>query len=150
AAYAKASRDVSLVEVGKALAILDGLPNAHNASDPYALAGAVYREKGDSLHNAESIEWYRKSEAVLLRGRRIQEFHYDRGRQVMEKLQQGPYVPMWTPVFEELGETWMRLAEYGKAVEAFGAAVNLNPSAARFAQLSSAYDKAGDRTQAAI
>src|SRR5262249_36382688 len=55
-----------------------------------------------------------------------------------------------TPVFEELGETWMRLAEYGKAVEAFGAAVNLNPSAARFAQLSSAYDKAGDRTQAAI
>lgn len=147
---AGATRDNAVPEIEKALAILDSLPDERNVPSAYTIAGARYREMGDRLNNTQSVDWYRKSEAALLRGRRIQDAYNAQAMRMRQELHDERIVPNWSPVYEELGKTWMRLSEFSKAAEVFRASINLKPTTEGFRQLSAAYYKGGDRAQAAI
>jgi hypothetical protein len=92
------------VELERALAILDPLPDQSNAPVAYINAGGMYRDFGDAAPPPNRAAWYRKSLDTLLRGRRIQ-------------AASGTVV--WYQLYVELGETQVRLGEPDGAAISF-------------------------------
>jgi hypothetical protein len=103
-------------ELERALAILDPLPDAHNSAIAYVNAGGMYRDIGDASPARDRAAWYRKSRDTLLRGQRIQ-------------AASGTVV--WYQLYEELGDTELRLGHPDEAAISFLQgilAVPANPS----------------------
>jgi hypothetical protein len=92
------------VELERALAILDPLPDQSNTPIAYVNAGGMYRDFGDAAPPPNRAAWYRKSLDTLLRGRRIQ-------------AASGTVV--WYQLYEELGETQFRLGDPDGAAISF-------------------------------
>ena len=159
-ALALAQADGGLEEMDQALAILKDLPDELNTPVPYIDAGQMFREHGSRLlGNApgsarvatlESYYWHQRALEVLLRAERIQAANNQKTRR--EDLANGrnPVLLGRYQLYEELGRTYIRLAELGKAVEAFETARRLRIKPELFEELSIAHFLMGDRRAAAI
>lgn len=143
-------------ELEKALTIVEGLPDELNTVEPFVLAGDRYRAKGDAVRGTaptppeESMRWYRKSLEILLHGQRIQDAHNAEILRKREELLSARFNPPWSPIYQALGRTYIRLSEFGKAAEAMRKNLALRQSAEGFEELSVAYYQGGDHDQAAI
>jgi tetratricopeptide (TPR) repeat protein len=152
--------DSATSELDRSLAILDSLPDIQDTPVPYINAGGLYRDKGDALSRspsgktpaaiAQSIYWYRKSLDLLLRAERIQlAYNQERRR---EDLLRGrtPSDTVWFQLYPEMGVVYLRLSEFGKAVEALRKARQQQLEPELFEELSAGYRGMGDPRQAAI
>lgn len=142
--------DRAVAEADRALAILDPLPDDRNQAQPYSIAGFLYRGKGDFLASQQSPQWYQKSLDVLLRGRRIDRQEVEGIRRENQRLGKVPAPAGWYPLYLELGDTYLRLAQPRQAVEAFEHGLRIRLAAELFDDLSAAYLAMGDPQQAAI
>jgi tetratricopeptide (TPR) repeat protein len=155
-------------EVGRALAILDGLPDLENAGFAYRDAALVYRTLGDKLTAGNSAGsafagtsagsvvagtsagyWYGKSLQALLRSEKIELAQDERNRRLNAK--RGKPGLTFTPsaLYLQLGLTYTRLGDPQHALAAFerGRSFDANPDLLE--QLAEAYRAAGDRRKAA-
>jgi hypothetical protein len=152
--------DSAMREMDRSLAILDSVPDAQSTPVLYINAGGLYRDKGDALSSnpsgktpaptGQSIYWYRKSLDLLLRGERIQSAINQENRR--EDLLQGGNSSdtVYFQLYQELGVTYLRLSEFGKAVETLQKARQQRLQPELFEELSAGYRGMGDLRQAAI
>jgi tetratricopeptide (TPR) repeat protein len=94
------SLQAAQVELDRALAILDPLPDARNVPIAYVNAGGLYRDMGDAAPPPNRAAWYRKSLETLLRAQRIQA---------------AAGTVVWYQLYEELSETYRRLGDADQA-----------------------------------
>jgi tetratricopeptide (TPR) repeat protein len=140
-----AGLDQSIAEIEQSLAILRPLPDSQKASAAYINAGAYYRQKGEALAVAnpnsgpmfetESSGWYRKSVDVLLQA---------------EKIETAAHVAGWAQLQLELGRSYMRLADFRRALEAFDRGRRRQLAPAYFLAMADAARGMGDPRQAVI
>ena len=142
--------DRAVAEAERALAILDPLPDDRNLAQPYSIAGFLYRGKGDFLANQHSRQWYQKSLDVLLRGERIDRHEVEQIRRENDRLGKVTPPTGWYPLYLELGDTYLRLAQPRQAVETFEYGLRIQPASELFNDLSAAYLAMSDPQQAAI
>jgi len=129
--------DVAIREVGRALEIMDEVPDALAAPMPYINAAGWYRQKGDEVAargGAESAAWYGKSLAVLQRAQRIVEANHT----------------LMPEIFQELGRTYLKTGDASKAAAALEQAVHWRLRVDLLENLSQAYYQLGDLRQAEI
>lgn len=129
--------DVAIREVGRALAIMDEVPDAQAAPMPYVNAGGWYRQKGDELaakDPAGSAAWYGRSLEALEHAQRIVKAN----RTVMPE------------IYQELGRTYLKTGDFQKAAGALEQAVHWRLRADLLENLSQAYYRLGDLRQAEI
>ena len=119
--------DRSIGQVGRALAILDNLPDLQNAGIAYQQAGVFYRNLGIRLASANPAGragtgpeyWYRKSLNALLRSEKIELAQDERNR--AENAKRGKpgltFVP--SALYLHMGRTYQKLGDPGHALEAF-------------------------------
>ncbi|MCX6631378.1 MAG: DUF1736 domain-containing protein [Candidatus Solibacter sp.] len=150
--------DRSIRQVGRALAILDDLPDLQNTAIAYQQAGVFYRNLGIRLASSNaagpagggSEYWYRKSLNALLRSEKIELAQDERNR--AENAKRGKpgltFVP--SAVYLHMGRTYQKLGDPRHAVEAFerGRALESDPDLLE--ELASAYRAAGDNRKAAM
>jgi tetratricopeptide (TPR) repeat protein len=129
-------RQRAAANVGRALAILDPLPDERNSGFAYREAGVTYRELGDELalkraapDGTEPAEWYRKSLDALLRSERIEQALDRTYRDINARrgAPQSTFLP--SVLYLELGRTRLRLLQHPEAIAAFehGRALESNP-----------------------
>jgi len=145
-----AGLDRAVGEAGRSLAILDPLPDGQNISAVYANAGLCYRTKGDTLAAPQSNYWYRKSLDALLRGERIDAAYEQELRRVNAAHGKTIARSGWIPLYLELGRTYLRLSEPGKALETLRFGRSLRPDPEFSEEMSAAWRALGDPQQAAI
>ena len=160
-AYLSPANDwsVTIGEVDRALAILDGLPDLENTGFAYRDAGLVYRTLGDRLAAGNSVGsafagtsagyWYGKSLSALLRSEKI-ELAQDKRNRLLNAKRGMPgltFVP--SALYLQMGVTYTRLSDPQHALAAFerGRILDANPDLLE--QLAEAYRAAGDRRKAA-
>jgi protein O-mannosyl-transferase len=150
---------LTIAEVDRALAILDGLPDLENSGFAYRDAGLVYRTLGDNLASRNSAGsaftgtnagyWYGKSLNALLRSEKIELAQDERNR--LLNAQRGipglTFVP--SALYLQMGLTYTRLSDPQHALAAFerGRILDANPDLLE--QLAEAYRAAGDRRKVA-
>src|SRR5665647_486204 len=150
--------DRSIGQVGRALAILDNLPDLQNTGIAYQQAGVFYRNLGIRLASsnpagraeAGSEYWYGKSLNALLRSEKIELAQDERNR--AENAKRGKpgltFVP--SALYLHMGRTYQKLGDPGHALEAFerGRALESDPDLLE--ELASAYRTAGETRKAAM
>jgi len=117
ATAAHPSIDRAISDSERSLAILDKLSDEDSFPRPWAVAGMCYRLKGDLLVDPRlSLPWYRKSLAVLLRARRIDQA----GRDQFIRLNLAAGKPVYQSglglLYLELGRIQRRLSLWQDAV----------------------------------
>jgi protein O-mannosyl-transferase len=141
----------SVEEAGRALSILDPLPDEWNAGNAYRQAGTVYRVYGDRLAMGSAgagEEWYRKSLTALLRSERIElaqdpEIQRENARRGKPGLTFVPGV-----LYLELGRVYMRLSDPRAAVAAFEKGLRLESNPDLLEEAGEAYRLSGDLRKA--
>ncbi len=134
-------REAAAREAGRALAILDGLPDSRNAADAYATAARCYRQQGDALANAaQKAAWYRQALDAGLRGRRI-----DQARSRLAGHEVGTEA-----VYLELGRLYERLSERGRAFEALEYGRRVAQGDELCEELAALYEADGQLNRAAV
>jgi tetratricopeptide (TPR) repeat protein len=150
--------DRSIGQVGRALTILDNLPDLQNTGIAYQQAGVFYRNLGIRLASsnpagraeAGSEYWYGKSLNALLRSEKIELAQDERNR--AENAKRGKpgltFVP--SALYLHMGRTYQKLGDPGHALEAFerGRALESDPDLLE--ELASAYRTAGETRKAAM
>jgi tetratricopeptide (TPR) repeat protein len=150
--------DRALAQVGRALAILDPLPDLRNTGDAYRQAGVFYRNLGIRLaasnpggrDAAGSEYWYRKSLDALLRSEKIELAQDEVNR--AENARRGKpgltFVP--SALYLHLGRTYQKLGDPAHALAALerGRALESDPDLLE--ELASAYGAVGDTRSAAM
>jgi tetratricopeptide (TPR) repeat protein len=150
--------DRAIAEVGRALAILDPLPDLENTGSAYQQAGVFYRNMGLRLAasnpagrgEAGSEYWYRKSLNALLRSEKIELAQDERNR--AENARRGKpgltFVP--SALYLQMGRTYQKLGEPRHALEAFerGRALESDPDLLE--ELATEYRAAGETRKAAM
>ncbi|HJT89683.1 MAG TPA: hypothetical protein VJ732_17560 [Bryobacteraceae bacterium] len=144
--------DQAIAQADAALAILDPVPDGRNVAQPYAVAGFLYRGKGDLLgvqgHEEQSREWYRRALAVLLRGERIDRATFAALRESNPRRALNP--SGWYPLYLELGDTWLRLSDPRRAIEAFEYGRTIRPAPEFFEDGAAAWRALRDWRRAAV
>jgi tetratricopeptide (TPR) repeat protein len=144
--------------VGRALAILDPLPDLENTGSAYQQAGVFYRNLGLRLaasnpagrNEAGSEYWFRKSLNALLRSEKIELAQDERNR--AENARRGKpgltFVP--SALYLQMGRTYQKLVEPRHALEAFerGRALESDPDLLE--ELATEYRAAGETRRAAM
>jgi tetratricopeptide (TPR) repeat protein len=136
-------------EIGRALAILDGLPDDRNVPQAYAVAGFLYLMQGD-LQAAQSRQWYQKALDVLLRGQRVDRTAAQELRRENQLRGIATSPSGWYPLYLALGDAYLRLSDPHQAMEAFEYGRTLRPAPEFFEDMSAAWRAMGDPRQAAI
>jgi tetratricopeptide (TPR) repeat protein len=150
--------DRAIAEVGRALAILDPLPDLQNTGSAYQQAGVFYRNLGIRLAasnpagrgEASSEYWYRKSLNALLRSEKIELAQDELNR--AENARRGKpgltFVP--SALYLQMGRTYQKLGEPRHALEAFerGRALESDPDLLE--ELAGEYGAAGETRKAAM
>jgi protein O-mannosyl-transferase len=138
--------DQAIAEGRRSLAILHGLSPEKDDALTYANLGAYDRVKGDAVKSAggpdaeqQSGYWYRQSLEILLHGAEV-----DRARsEESERAQRAKGTPiefMGVPqIYQELGQTYIRLNEPQKALEALDYGALLKPTDEILKLMSMAY-----------
>lgn len=132
----RADRDLAVAEIGKAIAILDRLPDDKNAPAPYRMAGAIYRNMGDevALGKAEpdgttANDWYQKAMPVLFKSE-VLEVNRDNLYRAMNQRRGTPratFLP--SAIYFELGRTWLRQGKQLQALSYYERGRALEPNA---------------------
>ncbi len=148
--------DRILAEMDTALAIVDGLPDEQNSARIYETAGGWYRKKGDLLSPApqspssQSQDWYRKSLKVLLRGAKVDVAYIEATRRRDLASGRQPTATGWFPLYLELGRTYLRLSDTGRALEELERGRRIRMTPEFFEEMSAAHRMMGDSRQAAV
>ncbi len=154
----QADWDRAQAEMGRALAILDPLPDLENVGIAYQQAGVFYRNLGLRLASsnpagrgeAGSEYWYRKSLDALLRSEKIELAQDERNR--AENARRGKpgltFVP--SALYLQMGRTYQKLGDRKRAMEAFerGRALESDPDLLE--ELAAEYRAAGETRKAAM
>jgi len=164
---------VALQESGKPEAALEQFgvyiekaPRGTHVTDAYCRMGRMFMGQGDFKNAMTVLQSVRQLDSQASDKIRILRLtaeadcgleHFDRAaksllevRGLLEKAP-GKDLAAITDTNRQLGETYMRLKAYGKAIKAFLAALSTNrqsPSPRLLMQLGEAYQKAGDPVQA--
>ena len=143
----------------RALAIVDGLPDAQNSASAYADAATLYRHLGDMVASkdtsataaagSDALYWYRKSLSALLRSERIELTADLRYRTENAGRGKPGVTSLPSKLYLDLGRTYMRLADRPHAVQAFERGHALESAPDLLVELGSAYRAAGEPRQAA-
>ena len=152
--------DRGIREAGRALAILEPLPDSRNVGRAYRDAALFYREVGERLASknpagAASVGttpefWFRKSLAELLRSERIELVFDEDYRKANERRGRPGLTAMPSKLYLEMGRTYMRLKDLENALAAFERGRTLESSPELLEELAEAYRQAGDPHSAAI
>ncbi|HTM48464.1 MAG TPA: hypothetical protein VL285_07285, partial [Bryobacteraceae bacterium] len=150
--------DSTVSEVGRAMAILDPLPDARNAAIGYRGAGVVYRTLGDKVASGGSggkpaagtspEYWYRKSLNALLRSEKI-ELAQDESGRAENRNGKRLFTTIPSVLYLELGRTYSRLSDAAHALEAFEQGRKLESDPDLLEETAAAYSAAGDPRKAA-
>jgi hypothetical protein len=154
---ADAQRSIGYAE--RALAILDGLPDAENSPSAYRDAGIFFRNLGDRVANRngtgkppgpDATAWYRKSVEALLRSERL-ELAFD-ARYREENLRHGKSAVTSLPskLYLELGRAYMQLGDTPHAIAAFERGRALESAPELLEELGAAYRASGEPRKAAM
>ena len=150
--------DRSIGQIGRALAILDKLPDLQNVGIAYQQAGVFYFNLGIRLTSANPTGragtgpeyWYRKSLDALLRSEKIELAQDETNR--AENAKRGKpgltFVP--SALYLQMGRTYQKLGDPGHALEAFERGRRLESDPDLLEELASAYRAAGDTRRAAM
>jgi hypothetical protein len=144
----------------RSLAILDGLPDAHNAPGAYRDAGILYGILGDRVASAgaqgnaavgsDALVWYRKSLNALLRSEKI-DLAWDEQYRTENRVRGKPgLTSLPSKLYLELGRAYLRLSDRPHALEAFERGRTLESLPELLEELASAYRAAGDLRKAAL
>lgn len=154
--------DEVIAEAEKGLAILDGLPDALNASNMYAQTAGYYVRKGDLLVRKdadgkpivppESIEEYQKALQLLMRGVAIDNAHEPALRERLRASGKYADIPTGVPdVYGQLAITYMRLGQYQNAADTAVRARLLDPSRTEtYVLLGQALAREGRKPEASV
>jgi protein O-mannosyl-transferase len=143
--------DRAIAEMDRSMQILGTLPDDKSESPPYSFAGYAYRVKGDSLGSSpESRQWYQKSVDALTRGAQVDKAT---GRDIIagaaahgiQLLRTG-----WSPLYLELGRSYLRLGEPAKALDALKYGRSIQPDQEFFEEMANAYHAMGDEGQVPV
>jgi tetratricopeptide (TPR) repeat protein len=152
--------DRGIQAAGRALAILDKLPDDKSHGQPFRDAGMFYREVGERLASKQPAGvasagttpeyWYRLSLNALLRSEKI-ELAFDEAYRAENARRGRPgLTAMPSKVYLELGRTYMRLNDPGRALAAFERGRVLESSPVMLEELAEAYRQSGDLHAAII
>ncbi len=139
--------DHAVAETNQALAILDGLPDERNTVRPYAMAGTVYRRKGEVTGDKS---WYQKARVALERGVKVDRANLEIIRRENAAADRTVLPSGWAPLYLELGRTRMRLGDPRQALEALDYGRIIQPDVVFSEEISSAWLALGDSRRAAI
>jgi tetratricopeptide (TPR) repeat protein len=130
-----ARMDETIAELEKAVAIVDGAPNAQNATAPFYALGTTYLGKGEQTAGPERMEWYRKSLRTLLRCVSV-----DRAANASP-----------TPgIYSDLGLAYLRTGDPQKALETLFYARRLAPRDPMvYRRIATSYSAAGENEKIA-
>jgi tetratricopeptide (TPR) repeat protein len=150
--------DTTVSQVGRAMAILDPLPDARNAAIGYRGAGVVYRTLGDKVASGASggkpaagtspEYWYRKSLNALLRSEKI-ELAQDESGRPENRHGKRLFTTVPSVLYLELGRTYSRLSDSPHALQAFERGRKLESDPDLLEETAAAYSAAGDLRKAA-
>jgi protein O-mannosyl-transferase len=140
--------DRAVAEVGRALSVLDVLPEARGSADAYRHAGAMYRLAGERVSSGQAgpatlqegaQHWYRKSLAALLRAEKI-ELAQEKAAQALNAKRGMPGLTFaWATTYHQLGLTYMRLGSPREAVTAMERGAELGLDADLLVNLAEVY-----------
>jgi tetratricopeptide (TPR) repeat protein len=127
--------DLSIAEGEKALNILRGVAPGQDDALTYANVGAHHRVKGDEVKKAGGPDaeqkaryWYEKSLAILLHGEEVDRARSEDTERVNRaKGTQSEFLGVYQ-VYVELAQTYIRLGEEEKALQALDYGALLNPA----------------------
>ena len=150
--------DQAVAEGEIALAILKPLPPDKDEDFlTYADMGTIYRMKGDQVWKsgrgdfaAESRRWYEKSLEVLARGIAVDQQRSEMLRRLDRGVGHRAYIYGAFQLYREQGQTYTRIGEPKKALEALEYAAFLRPEGQLFQFEAEAYAALHDSTNAAI
>jgi tetratricopeptide (TPR) repeat protein len=152
--------DRSIRHAERALAILDGLPDAQNAPGAYLDAGTVFRNFGEVVESGKFASnasgqtgpayWYQKSLSALLRCEKIELELDDRYRRENAARGKPGLTSLASRFYLEMGRTYLRLAEPRQAVAALERGRRLESDPDLLEELGSAYRTVGEPHNAAI
>jgi tetratricopeptide (TPR) repeat protein len=146
-------------EAGRALAILDTLPDAQNMGIAYRQAGIVYRKLGDKVASSQAAGktstqtsaeyWYRKSLNSLLRSEKIELAQDESGRAENIRRGRAQLTSVPSALYLEMGRTYLRLSDARLALAAFERGRRLESDPDILEEVAAAYNSAGDLRKAA-
>ena len=145
--------DQAIAEADRSLAILAPLPDDRSVPQAYASAGYYYFGQGNRTavaNAAESRRWFERARDILLRGERVDRAVAAQILAINRAQGRNIAVPGWYPLYLVLGDTWMRLGEPAKAIEAYEQGRLINPIPEFFEGLYMAHGSAGDTPRAII
>jgi len=150
--------DWSIARTGRALAILDNLPDLQNVGAAYQQAGVFYRNIGIRLASPNPtgragigpVDWYRKSLGALLRSEKIYLAQDEVTRAANARRGKPGLTFVPSALYLNLGRTYQKLGDSGHALEAFerGRALESDPDLLE--ELAAQYQAAGDARKAAM
>jgi protein O-mannosyl-transferase len=128
-------RALSLTEIGKTLAILDGLPDIHNAPIAYRMAGAIYRELGDEValrrasDGTQPNDWYDKALVALFRSELLERTRDAVYRDANERrgTPRSTFLP--SSIYFQIGRTYLRKANQLEALSFYEKGRSMEPNA---------------------
>jgi tetratricopeptide (TPR) repeat protein len=145
-------------EADRALAILAPLPPLDNVSLPYRDAGAIYRAVGEAsaanpasnpVPGSAPEDWYRKSLGALLRSEKIELARDEQLRVSNARRGILGFITIPSVLYLELGQTYGRLHDSARALDAFERGRALDPDPDLLKNLADAYLAAGEPGKAA-
>jgi tetratricopeptide (TPR) repeat protein len=146
-----AAWDAAAADTGRALAVLAPLPDLRNVGNTWRDAGVVYRNIGDRAAAAhlDSVSWYRKSLAALLRSETIELAHEEAYRRDNAARPGGAPTRLPAALYLELGRTWQRMSDPAQAIGAYerGRALESDPDLLE--ELAAVYRQTGNPRAAA-
>jgi tetratricopeptide (TPR) repeat protein len=119
--------DRAIAEQEASWHLIAAFPPARSSTIPPTLLGQYYADKAELVPPAEQRGWYEKSLAMLLQAREISqaiEKMYD----VLQRAHGAPMIRASNPqLYLSLGNTYMHLGDYPRAIEAMRFGQGINP-----------------------
>jgi tetratricopeptide (TPR) repeat protein len=152
-----AGMDEAIAEDQRALAILSGLAPGQEDPLTFANIGGHFRAKGDAVRKTrmagaeeQSRDWYRKSLEILQRGVAVDRARSEATDRANRAAGKNPGIAGWYQVYQELGQTYLRLDQPQKALEALDYGMYIQPTHEFFQLISDAHRALNDQDGAAI
>jgi tetratricopeptide (TPR) repeat protein len=148
--------DRVIAEAEKGLTILDSVPDWRNNFEVYRRTSGYYITKGDSLAAPEGLRAYHRALELLLRSKTMMTASYE--HLVATERALGHETPQpdqakFADLQRSISDTYLKLNDPSKAVDAAAAALELDPlNAQRYWQLATAYlaDSRADEAAVAL
>jgi tetratricopeptide (TPR) repeat protein len=141
----------AMPEVEKAAAILDPVPDRLNFPDLFYTIGLNFVYEGDLTTGPERVDWYRRGLRTLLRcasvERETSAAVHRREMALGKPIARNGKMSV-SDLYNDIGQTWLRLGNPQKAMEAYHYARRLAPQDPRlYRSMAEAYEAAGRRDE---